>query len=99
LQPTTEEKALEAVQQLVAKLQAFESAMPVIACKEVLEALGAKAEASREELVQIIAVKDPGRRDQAALPEVARLTKEIAQLKQVDLVQLALKQGKPAPMS
>lgn len=94
----TEEKALEAVTQLVAKLAALESAAPVVACKEVLDALGATASAGKEEVVRMIAsIKAPGDVAVQLSHQVAELTREIAALKQADLVTLALKNGQTSP--
>ena len=94
----TEEKAVEAVQQIAAKLAILETAAPVIACKEVLEALGAKSEATAGEIVQIVAsLKAPADVTKQLSLEVARLSTELSQLKQEDLVQVALKNGQTSP--
>jgi phage I-like protein len=93
-----EEKVAEAVEVLVNKLKVFETAAPVIACKEVLDALGAKAEAGKEEVIQIVAsLKAPGDIAKQLSLKVAELTKELAGMKQDGLVTLALKEGKTSP--
>ena len=50
-----EDMVVEAVTAIVAKCKTFETASPVIACKEVLDALGAKADAGKDEVVRIVA--------------------------------------------
>jgi phage I-like protein len=121
----TEDKAVEAVQLLANKLQGFVACKEVldaigakaeaskeevvrivsslksstaVACKEVMDALGAKAESGKDEVVQIIAsLKAPGTVAVELSQQVAKLTKELADLKKDDLVQLALKQGQTSP--
>ncbi|MFA6290223.1 MAG: phage protease [Victivallales bacterium] len=95
---TVEEKVIEAIEISINKLKALETAAPVIACKEVLDALGAKAEAGKEEVIQIVAsLKAPGDVAQKLSLQVADLTKELAGIKQNDLITLALKEGKTSP--
>jgi phage I-like protein/cation transport regulator ChaB len=90
-----EAKVEEAVQLLVNKVKSLET---VVACKEVLEAIGAKAEATKEEVVQIVAsLKAPADVAKTLSLEVASLKKELQEIKQNDLVQLALKEGKTSP--
>jgi len=93
-----EDKISEAVELTVNKLKTLESAAPVVACKEVLDALGAKAGAGKEELVRIVAsLKAPGDVAVALSQEVATLKMKITAMEQTDLVTLALKDGKTSP--
>lgn len=93
-----EEAVTEAVEVLVNKLKAIETATPVVACKEVLEVLGAKADAGKDEVVRIVAsLKAPGDAAVALSHEVAALKVKIAAMEQEDLVTLALKDGKTSP--
>lgn len=93
-----EEKITEAVELMVNKLKTFEEARPVVACKEVLEALGAKADATTEEVVRVVAsLKAPGDVAVQLSQEVAALKTKIAAMEQEDLVALALKDGKTSP--
>ena len=95
----TEAKIEEALTLLVNKAKTLETqAASVIACKEVLEALGAKADAGKDEVVRIAAsLKAPGDVAVQLSQEVARLSRELADMKQSDLVLLALKEGKTSP--
>lgn len=94
----TEEKVFETMTAIVAKLATFESAPQVVACKEVLEAVGAKAEATKEEVIQIVAsLKAPADVAKTLSLEVADLRKQLSEIKQNDLIQLALKEGKTSP--
>lgn len=91
----TEAKVEEAVQLLVNKVKSFDM---IVACKEVLEAVGAKPEATKEEVVQIVAsFKAPADVAKTLSLEVADLRKQLQEIKQGDLVQLALKEGKTSP--
>jgi phage I-like protein len=93
-----EEKVLEGITLLVSKVKALETAPQVIACKEVLEALGAKAEAGKEEVVQLVAsLKAPADVAKTLSLEVAALRTKISSMEQADLVTLALKEGKTSP--
>jgi phage I-like protein len=93
-----EDKAVEAVTLLVNRNKELEGQGKVVACKEVLEALGAKTEASAADLIQIVAgLKAPADAAVQLSQEVARLKTEMAEIKQVDLVQMALKEGKTSP--
>jgi phage I-like protein len=102
----TEDQTAEEITKLVAKNQALEEKNQElekqvesrVACKEVLEAVGAKADASKEETIQLIcALKAPANAAAQLSQEVATLTQEIAKMKQADLVALALKEGKTSP--
>lgn len=93
-----EDKIAEAVELTVNKLKVLESAAPVLACKEVLDALGAKADAGKEDLVRIVAsLKAPGDVAVQLSQEVAALKMKITAMEQTDLVTLALKEGKTSP--
>lgn len=90
-----EAKVEEAVQLLVNKVKSSET---IVACKEVLEAVGAKAEATKDEVIQIVAsLKAPADVAKTLSLEVADLRKQLQEIKQTDLVQLALKEGKTSP--
>jgi phage I-like protein len=90
-----EAKVEEAVQLLINKVKSSEM---VVACKEVLEAVGAKAEATKEEVILIVAsLKAPAEVAKTLSLEVADLRKQLQEIKQTDLVQLALKEGKTSP--
>jgi phage I-like protein len=88
-----EEKIEEAVTLLINKTK-----IEIVACKEVLEAIGAKAEAKKDEVIQIIgSLKVPADVAKTLSHEVADLRKELSEIKQNDLVQIALKEGKTSP--
>ena len=90
-----EAKVEEAVQLLVNKVKSFDM---IVACKEVLEAVGAKPEATKEEVILIIgSLKAPADVAKTLSLEVADLRKQLQEIKQTDLVQLALKEGKTSP--
>jgi phage I-like protein/cation transport regulator ChaB len=90
-----EAKVEEAVQLLVNKVKSLET---IVACKEILEALGAKADAKKEEVVQIIAsLKAPADAAKTLSLEVADLRRQLSEIKQNDLIALALKEGKTSP--
>jgi len=90
-----EEKIAEAVELLVNKVKSLET---VVACKEVLDALGAKENDGKEEVLQLISgLKAPGDAAVELSREVATLRREIAAMKQEDLIALALKEGKTSP--
>jgi phage I-like protein/cation transport regulator ChaB len=90
-----EAKVEEAVQLLVNKVKSLEV---VVACKEVLEVIGAKAEATKEEVIQIVtSLKAPADVAKMLSLEVADLRKQLAEIKQNELIQLALKEGKTSP--
>jgi phage I-like protein/cation transport regulator ChaB len=92
-----EEKIAEAVQLLVNKVKDLEG-KTLIACKEVLDALGAKAEAGKDEVLQVIAgLKAPVQAAVALSQKVAELERTITSMKQEDLLHLALKDGKTSP--
>ncbi len=93
-----EEKVSEAVELLVMKCRELEQKQAVVACKEVLEALGAKADAGKDEVLRIVAgMKTPAVVAVELSQEVARLKTKISEMEQQDLVQLALKEGKTSP--
>jgi len=96
-----EDKVLEAAALLVNKnreLAAQAGQTAVVACKEVLEALGAKEGAGKDEVVQIVAaLKAPADVARTLSLEVAELKKKIAAMEQEDLIALALKEGKTSP--
>ncbi|MHB8772968.1 MAG: phage protease [Syntrophales bacterium] len=94
-----EAKIEEAVTVLVNKAKALETQVAsLVACKEILEALGAKADAGKDEVVRIVAsLKAPADVAKALALEVAELKTKIAGMEQQDLVTLALKEGKTSP--
>ena len=94
-----EAKVEEALTLLVNKARDLETqAVGLVACKEVLESLGAKADAGKDEVVRLVAsLKAPGDVAVQLSHEVATLKTELAAMKQTDLVQLALKEGKTSP--
>jgi len=88
-----EDKIEEAVTQLMAKNAKLEGdATKVVACKEVMDALGAKEGAGKDEVVQIVAsLKAPADVAKTLSLEVAALKTKIAVMEQEDLIALALK--------
>lgn len=93
-----EGKVLAAAESAVNKLKELSTATPVIAAKEVLDALGAKADAGKDEVIQIVAsLRAPADVAKTLSLEVAKLTMKIADMEQADLVTLALKEGKTSP--
>jgi phage I-like protein len=93
-----EDQVFGALEALVNKNKELEQRTEPVACKEVLEALGAKAEASAADLLQIVAgLKAPASAAVELSQEVARLKTKIAEIEQEDLVALALKEGKTSP--
>jgi len=98
-----EEKVVEAVEALVAKNTDLEKAAKdkpdlVVACKGVLDALRLGEDA--DETTVIAAISSLGKTDDVAKElslQVAKLSKELSEMKQNDLVELALKQGKTSP--
>ncbi len=93
-----EEKITEAVELLVNKCRELEGRQAIVACKELLEALGAKADAGKDEVLRIVAgMKTPATVAIELSQEVARLKTKISEMEQQDLVQLALKDGKTSP--
>jgi len=93
----TEDTVKESVQVVVNKAKASGD-QTVIACKEVLTAIGAKETAPKEEVLRIIAaMKAPGDVAVILSQEVAALKQKISTMEQTDLVQLALKEGKTSP--
>ncbi|PKN10604.1 MAG: hypothetical protein CVU72_00660 [Deltaproteobacteria bacterium HGW-Deltaproteobacteria-7] len=94
-----EDKIVEGVTLLVNKCAELTGKVTsVIACKEVLDALGAKPESGKDEVVQIVAsLKAPADVAKTLSLEVAALKTKIAGMEQADLVALALKEGKTSP--
>jgi phage I-like protein len=94
-----EDKIIEAVTLSVNKAKDLENqVMGLVACKEVLDALGAKADAGKDDVVRIVAsLKAPGDVAVQLSHEVAALKQKISTMEQTDLVQLALKEGKTSP--
>lgn len=97
-----EEKVTGAIEAIVAKnkelLDAAENPAEVIACKEVLEALKVNDDADKDSV--IAAISGMGATDNVAAElsqEVAKLRTEMSQMKQGDLVAMALKEGKTSP--
>jgi phage I-like protein len=75
-----------------------DAAGKVVACKEVMDALGAKEGAGKDEVVQIVAsLKAPADVAKTLSLEVATLKTRLAAMEQEDLVALALKEGKTSP--
>ena len=94
-----EDKVIEAATLLANKNKELEAAAAkVVACKEVLDALGAKEGAGKDEVVQIVAsLKAPADVAKTLSLEVAALKTKIAAMEQEDLISLALKEGKTSP--
>jgi len=96
-----EDKVLEAATLLVNKnkeLEAQAGKAAIVACKEVMDALGAKEGAGKDEVVQIVAsLKAPADVAKTLSLEVAELKKKISGMEQDDLISLALKEGKTSP--
>jgi len=98
-----EDKTVEAVEALVNKnteLQTVVDTRPaeVVACKEVLDIL--KLDETADTQTVVAAISGLGATDEAARElslQVAKLTKEIAAMKQDDLVAEALKNGQTSP--
>ncbi len=94
----SEDTITKAVEDALNKVKELESAAVPVAAKEVLDALGAKADAGKEELCRIIAsLKAPGDVAVVLSQEVAALKTKITAMEQSDLVSLALKEGKTSP--
>ncbi len=93
-----EDQVTGAVETLIAKNKELGERTEPLACKEVLEALGAKADAGKDDLLQIVAgLKAPADAAVQLSQEVATLKTKIATMEQDDLVGLALKEGKTSP--
>ena len=98
-----EEKVVEAVEAVVAKNKDLEKAAEkkpdeIVACKEVLEVL--KLGEDADTTAVIAAIGSLGKIDDVAKElslQVAKLTTELSEMKQGDLTELALKQGKTSP--
>jgi len=89
----------EAVTLLVNKAKEMEAQVAsLVACKEVLDAIGAKADAGKDDVIRIVAsLKAPGDVARGFQRQVAALKTKIADMEQQDLVALALKEGKTSP--
>jgi phage I-like protein len=94
-----EDKIMEGVTLLVNKCTELTGKVKdVVACKEVLDAIGAKEDAGKDEVIQIVAsLKAPADVAKTLSLEVAALKQKIAGMEQQDLVTLALKEGKTSP--
>jgi phage I-like protein len=94
-----EAKIEEAVTLLVNKAKDLETQVTsLVACKEILEALGAKADDGKEEVIRIVgSLKAPADVAKALSLEVAELKTKITAMEQEDLVTVALKEGKTSP--
>ena len=100
---TGDDKVVEAVGAVVAKSEDLEKKiakkpMEVVACKEVLDVL--KVGDNADVTMVVAAINALGKTDDVARElslQVAKLTKEISEIKQNDLVALALKEGKTSP--
>lgn len=98
-----EDAIVEAAQAIVAKNKELEEAAEqkpaeVIACKEVLDVLKLGEDADKTAV--IAAIGSLGKTDDVAKElslQVAKLTMELSEMKQFDLVELALKEGKTSP--
>ena len=97
-----EDKLMEAAEAIVAKNKELKTSADkkteVVACKEVLEVLKLGPDADKE--VVIAAIGSLGSTDDVAAKlsqDVARMSTELGKIKQEDLVQLALKEGKTSP--
>ena len=98
-----EDKVMAAVEAVVAKnselVDAAKKKSPVVvACKEVLEVLKLGEDADKTQV--IAAIGSLGKTDDVAQKlslQVAKLTLELSEMKQGDLVELALKEGKTSP--
>jgi len=92
-----EDKVAEAVEAVVAKNNELEG-KETVACREVLEALGAEEGAEKEAvLAKIDALKAPADAAQKLSREVADLKRTIAGMKQEGLIEKALKEGRTSP--
>jgi phage I-like protein len=97
-----EDAVVAAAKTVIAKNNDLEKAakdpVKVVACKEVLEVL--KLDDQADATVVVAAINALGKTDDVARElslQVAKLTKEISEVKQNDLVALALKEGKTSP--
>ena len=94
---TAEDKVYEAAELTVNKLKTLEGSAAV-ACREVLDALGADENADKDEVIRIVAaMKAPADVAQKLSLQVAELQKQIGEMRQTDLIELALKDGKTSP--
>jgi len=93
-----EDEVLEAAKALKAKAADGPAKDAPAACKEVLDALGIEGEPDKQTVVsKIEALKAPAGVAEKLSLEVAELKRTIAKMKQDDLVERALKEGKISP--
>ncbi|RJP59036.1 MAG: hypothetical protein C4549_02815 [Deltaproteobacteria bacterium] len=93
-----EEKIIEAVEGIIAKNKELETREEPVACKEVMDALGVKPGAKKEEVIAVVAgMKVPGDVAVKLSLQVAELQKEISAMRQEGMVAIALKDGKTSP--
>lgn len=96
-----EDKIIEAATLLVNRNKDLEAAAgkgDLVACKELLDALGANEDAGKDDVIKIVAsLKAPADVAKTLSLEVADLKRKIAAKEQEDLVALALKEGKTSP--
>ena len=79
-------------------LEVAKQAAETVACKEVLDALGLQQGSTKEAvLAKIEELKAPADVAQKLSQEVADLKRTIAKMKQEDLIERALKEGKTSP--
>jgi len=89
-----EDQVMTAVTEIAAKAKTGN----IVACREVLEALGAKEGAGRDEVIALVAsIKAPQDAAVQLSREVVALKQKIASMEQEDLVAVALKDGKTSP--
>jgi len=95
----TEEQIATAAEAVVAERTALaQEKASLVACTDVLAALGAKEGAGKDEVLRIVAsLKAPGDVAVQLSHQVAELTKTIAEMRQADLVAVALSEGKTSP--
>jgi len=96
-----EDKVVEAVEAVMAKVKKLEKGAggkSIVACKEVLAALGLKEDAALEDATRAVeGLKSTDTAAQELSQQVAKLTARIAGMEQGDLTALALKEGKISP--
>jgi len=96
----SEDEAFQKIEEVVAKNKELKEAIAakpkeIIACKEILDSVGVDENASREDVLNAIdGLKAPADAAEKLSQQVAKLTADIAAMKQEDLVELALKDGK-----
>ena len=100
-----EEAVTGAVELLVAKMKTLEQRPEVIACKEVLEAVGAKADATKEQVIaKVVEIKDAVGKKIGVEAELVALKKDHDELKTKwdnrnaeELIAKALSKGQITP--